>query len=95
MIKGIVAACIAVFIMAGCSSEKTYITEGSAAPEVPTDTGQALIITASDEAKVGMSYTEIGDGSVLIDCGSSGCGNIYVGSPEVPEEEEEDSNESE
>ena len=93
MIKGLIAALVAVFIMTGCGGGNTYVTEGNAAPEVPTDTGKALIITASDRAKVGMSYTEVGDGGILIDCGDAGCGDIYVG--DVPEEEEEEAEEVE
>lgn len=87
--RSIYLIAIAVIIV-GCGGGDTYVTNEQAVPEIPTDTGQALVVTASDNATAGLSYTEVGDGSVLIDCGDGGCG-IYIGEqvePETAEEEE-------
>jgi len=69
-------------LFTGCGGGDTYVAEGPAAPEIPTDTGQALIVQASDDSSAGLSYTEVGDGSILVNCGDGdgyGC-EVYTGS---------------
>ena len=76
------SAIVAAAILTGCGSNKsTYVTEAPAIPEVPNPNGTALIVTATDDSEAGITYTEVGDGSLLVDCGLGGCGDIYVGSP--------------
>ena len=72
---------LSAFLLVGCGGGTTYVTEDQAIPEIPTDTGQALIVTTTDNGTTGLSYTQVGDGSILIDCGSGGCGDVYVASP--------------
>ena len=79
----------AVFLLVGCGGGgTTYVTEEPAVPEIPAGTGEALIVTASGGSDVGLSYTKVSDNGILIDCGSAGCGDIYVGS-EVGEPDED------
>jgi len=79
--------------LSGCGSSKktTYQEEEQAVPEIPVSNGQVLVVSGN-EGDTGISYTNVGDGSVLIDCGGGGCGDVYVASP-VTESEEDNSTE--
>ncbi len=71
-----------IFALVGCGSDgDTYVDSGPAIPEVPNPDGTALIVTASDSSSAGITYTEVSDGSILVDCGDGGCGNVLIGSP--------------
>lgn len=73
----------ALLALSGCGSSgstKTYETSTQPAiPEVPNPGGDALVVTNTGEGNVGMSYTKIADGSILVDCGEGGCGDVYSG----------------
>ncbi len=60
----------------GCGSSRTYQTAGLAEEEVPI-TGDSIIVTGNGD--VNITYVEVGDGSIYIDCGTGGCGDIYIG----------------
>jgi len=81
MKKIFVLATFSLFIV-GCGSGggNTYVTEEVATPEVPAPNGTALMVTGN-EGNTGITYTNVGEGSVLIDCGDGGCGDVYVASP--------------
>ena len=80
----------------GCGDTKnsTYEAEGPALEEIPTTDGQVLVVSGN-EGDTGISYTNVGDGSVLIDCGGGGCGDVYVASEIMETIEETDSNDTE
>lgn len=69
------------FALVGCGgSDTTYVKEAPALPETPTD-GTNIIVSADGGSNVGLSYTEVGDGAILIECGDGdnvSCGNISV-----------------
>jgi len=73
----------ALLALSGCGSSgstKTYETSTQPAiPEIPNTNGDALVVTNTGEGNVGMSYTKIADGSILVDCGEGGCGDVYSG----------------
>ncbi len=72
-------ASVLMFTACGSSgSSKTYETQ-DAVPEVPNPNGTALIVSGN-EGNTGISYTEVSDGSILVDCGDGGCGDVYAGS---------------
>ncbi len=85
--KKIILASVMIFAMlfsiTGCGSSsggRTYETT-EAIPEVPNTGGDALVVTNSGEGDIGMSYTKLDNGSVLVECdGEGGCGDILVGS---------------
>ena len=65
-------------LVAGCSSDKnTYVEEAPLLPDQPTN-GTTLIVTAEGESTAVIGYTEVGDGSILVNCGDY-CG-VYIGS---------------
>lgn len=72
----------------GSSSSKTYEREYIPEPATPIPTN-TFIVTAAEDSSSEMSYTTVGDSSILIDCGVGGCGdiNVYVATevPQVPE----------
>jgi predicted small lipoprotein YifL len=68
----------ALFLTACGSGGDTYVAEGPAAPEIPVGEGQAFIVQASGDSSAGMSYTEVGDGSILVDCGDGDKYNCEV-----------------
>ncbi len=74
----------ALLALSGCgssSSGRTYeTTTEPAIPAVPNTGGDALVVTNTGEGNVGMSYTKISDGSVLVECdGEGGCGDVFIG----------------
>ena len=94
IVKKIVLGVAVMLLVVGCGSSggKTYVANPEpAAPEVPSVGGDAFVITSSGEGSAGMSYTSLEDGSVLVDCGSGGCGDIYVASPQEQEQEQDES----
>ena len=79
----IILAVALVAILTGCGStgsKTTYQEEEQALPEIPVTDGQVLVVSGND-GDTGISYTNVGDGSVLVDCGTGGCGDVYVASP--------------
>ena len=73
---------VAVVALVGCGgSNDTYIKEAPAVPDEATN-GTTLIITADNGSSTGVSYTEVGDGSVLVNCGDN-CG-VYIGTQVDP-----------
>lgn len=57
-------------MLVGCGSDKkttTYTQEAPVLPDAPG--GTTLIAQADNAASAGLSYTEVGDGSVLVNCG--------------------------
>jgi len=80
--KKIIFSLVAVVALVGCGgSNDTYIKEAPAVPDTPTN-GTTLIITADNGSSTGVSYTEVGDGSVLVNCGDN-CG-VYIGTQVEP-----------
>ena len=55
----------------GSSNSKTYTTGTTTEGEQPP--GNAIIISGNTESSVGVSYTEVGDGSIFVTCGGDGC----------------------
>lgn len=79
---GMLATALSTLLLAGCGSSgtsSTYETQ-PATPEVPVTDGNVIIVSPSDGSTAGLSYTEVGDGSIIIDCGAGGCGGVVVGS---------------
>jgi len=75
--KKIAISIIATIALVGCGGGgDTYIKEAPAVPDEPTN-GTTLIVTADNGSSAGISYTEVGDGSVLVNCGDN-CG-VYIG----------------
>ena len=71
---------LSAFVFTACGgSDTTYVKETKALPETPTD-GNAVIVQADNGSNVGLSYTQLEDGSILVQCGdySRDCGNIDV-----------------
>ncbi len=62
----------------GGSSQKSYETQDSV-PEVPNPNGTALIVSGNS-GPTGISYIEVGENGILVDCGDGGCGDVYAGS---------------
>ncbi len=76
--KMITMSLVSAMIVVGCGSgSKTYVDEGPATPDTPTE-GNVLVVTASDEATGVITYTEVGDGSVLVECGDGDNYNCEV-----------------
>ena len=73
-------AVAAVLALNGCgsSSKTVYQEEAIAEPETPITDGNVLIVSGN-EGNTGISYQDLGDGNLLIDCGDGGCGDISVG----------------
>ena len=91
----IILAVALVAILTGCGStgsKTTYQEEEIAEPEIPVSNGNVLVVSGND-GDTGISYTDVGDGSVLIDCGDGGCGDVYVASP-VTEDNSDNSDSS-
>jgi len=68
------------FVFTACGgSETTYVKEAPVPPATPTD-GNTVLVQADNGSNVGLSYTQLGDGSILVQCGnySRDCGNIDV-----------------
>ena len=81
--------------MSGCSGDTTSFTqEAPLEPETPSN-GTAIIVEASEESSVGLSYTNVSDNSILVTCGDD-C-NLTVNEAEkvVDEAVEVDDNETE
>ena len=73
-----IAAMLAMTACGSSDSVKSYETQPGV-PEVPNTGGDALIVTNTGEGNVGMTYTKVADGSILVDCGDGGCGDVYSG----------------
>ncbi len=74
----------ALLALSGCGSSgsnRTYeTTTEPAVPAVPNTGGDALVVTNTGEGNVGMTYTKVSDGSVLVECdGEGGCGDVFIG----------------
>ena len=79
---------VTVLLLVGCGGSgggTQYTTEAPVMPDIPTE-GNAIIVTANDDSNAVMSYTQVSDNGILIECGEGGCGDIFVGS-EIPKEE--------
>ena len=79
-VLSLAAVAIVSISMTACGSSgesKTYSSAGAAEAGVQSE-GNALIISGNTDSKVGVSYTEIGDGSVLVECGGDDC-DVSVG----------------
>ena len=68
--KKLIMASLLVFLLIGCSSGggDTFIQEAPLPEAVPTN-GTNIIVTAEGESNVGLSYTNVGEGAILIECG--------------------------
>ncbi len=68
--------------LTGCGSSsgstRTYETQ-EAIPEVPNTGGDSIIVQNTGDGVAGMTYTKVSDGSVLVDCGPGGCGDVFAG----------------
>ncbi len=79
MKKTSIVSIVAAVVLVGCGSGgTTYQSSGKAVPEVANPAGTSLIVTASEGSQVGVSYTEVGDGGILVDCGAGGCGEVNL-----------------
>ena len=90
----LMSAIVAAAMLSGCGSSttnKTYVEEAPAPPEIPLVDGQVLVVSGN-EGDTGISYTNLGDGSLLIDCGDGGCGDITVASEIIENVESEEDN---
>ena len=81
-------AIIAAMLLIGCGSDSTtYVAEPTPLPEVVPTNGTNIVVTADDESNVGLSYTEVGDGAILVECGNGdGDCSITVYEAEMVEE---------
>ena len=76
--KKIMISLVAILAVSGCGSDgTTYVQE---APILPDTTNGTNILVTTD-GDVGISYTEIGDGNILIDCGDSYQCGVFELSP--------------
>ena len=74
----IIATALATLMIVGCgSSSTTYEQDGTVLPQEPTD-GTSLIVTADNESQVGLVYTELGDGAIMIECGDGDYSNCEL-----------------
>ncbi len=83
--KKVLMLSVVAFMMVGCGSDgDTYVANPEPAlPELPTSGEDSFIITnTGDGSSAGMSYTKLDNGSILIDCTSGTCGDVYVASPQ-------------
>ena len=72
-----ILATVAILLNACGSNKNTYVEEKQLLPDEPTN-GTTLIVTAEGESNAAIGYTEVGDGSILVNCGDN-CA-VYVGS---------------
>ncbi len=72
---------ITILLLTGCGGGggRTYQTTGVAEEEIPTTKGDSLIITTTGNGDTNITYVEVEDGGIYIDCGTGGCGDIYIG----------------
>jgi len=74
--KIIITLILGVFL-SGCGSGKTYTTTEPASPGVPTQNGDVIIIS-NEGSETNVQYTQVGDGSVLVECGDNCTVNIAI-----------------
>ena len=59
----------AFLMLTGCGKDNTtYTKEAPAIPETPTN-GTNVIVSADNGSNVGLSYTQVGENAVLVECG--------------------------
>ncbi len=68
-----------ILLLTGCGGSNTFRTSEVAEEGVPTTEGDSLIITTTGDGDTNITYVEVEDGGIYIDCGDGGCGDIYVG----------------
>ena len=57
------------FMLIGCGSGSgtTYVDNGPALPEVPTN-GTSIVVSGSESS---VTYTNVGNGAILVECGDN------------------------
>ena len=71
--KKILISTILVLGLIGCGTsggDTTYVQEAPLPEAIPTN-GTNIVVTAEGESTVGMSYTNVSDGSILVSCGDN------------------------
>ena len=66
---------VLMLLLVGCgSNDTTYLKEAPVVPDEPTN-GNTILVQADNDSSVGLQFTDLGDGSILITCGD---GNNYT-----------------
>jgi uncharacterized membrane protein len=67
-----------VFALTACGGGgDTYVANEAALPDTPLN-GDAFIVQADQGSSVGISYTQLNDGSILVQCGDGDGYNCQV-----------------
>ena len=87
--KKVIFGMVLALLMVGCGSDTTYTQEAPLEPSTPSN-GTAVIVEATDNSSVGVSYTQV-DGGVYIEANDGSEVTVY----EATKVEYEDDNETE
>ena len=90
--KKIIFGMVVALLMVGCGSDggDTYVTEEAPLPPATPSNGTAIVVEATDNSSVGVSYTQV-DGGVYIEANDGSQVTVY----EATKVEDEDDNETE
>jgi len=91
MIGGALLSLMAAVVITGCgSSGSTYTTNEAPLPEaVPTD-GTNIVVSADNDSNVGLSYTNVGENSILVTCGDDCDLSVYEATKDEDDNETKD-----
>ena len=80
---------ITTIILAGCGSSggDTYTTNEAPLPEMTPTDGTNIMVSAEGESSVGLSYTNVSDGSILVSCGDNCDLSVNEASPVITDTE--------
>ena len=77
MKKLILVSVLALFLTACGTSGDNYTTnEAPMTPDVPTN-GSNIVVSAEGESNVGLTYTNVSEGSILVSCGDNCDLDVY------------------
>jgi len=76
--KKTVISLVAMVALVGCGGGDTYEAQAPLYPDQPSD-GSSILVTADNGSSAGVSYTDVGDGSILVNCGDN-C-TVYTATP--------------
>jgi uncharacterized membrane protein len=94
MIKFLLSIATVLALTACGGGGDTYVANEAAVPDTPTD-GDAFIVQADQGSKVGIQYTQLNDGSILVTCGDGDGYNCQVFVAEKLPDDTSDENETE
>jgi len=86
--KKILLSVILVLGLVGCGTsggDTTYVQEAPLEPAVPTN-GTNIVVNAEGESNVGLTYTEVGAGAILVECGDNCDLDVYEATKIEPDE---------